>query len=1164
MTEGQRLAREQIREIEAASNGAVEVMSVREPDSPDGVLAVTVSLYCGNLTRVVAGIPLRDRERFVISVPPDFPFELPSVDATHTRFAGYPHVQWMRRLCLYQAPSTEWDPSDGMFGFVARLEVWLRKAALDELDPIGAPLHPPVVYVPRGPIRLVIPRVNAPTLDGNTWFGTAHLRGVTKHRVDITGWSPWLDKETPEKVAAALLLNEPMPFEFPTNVRDLFAALDERGVPLCRVLVTLQGAILRNPADAALLVIIGTPQRGVRGSGQERQHLTAWYLTPDRAAELRAAIDSYSDESGEIRELGEDARAAFLKWAEEAEIEWCYVREDRPEIITRRDHDSPVSWFANKVVSLWGCGALGGHIAEFLVRTGVRKLIVRDRNSVNPGILTRQPYADADIGNAKSEVLRNRLLHIRPGVEIVHHHANLLASPLNDEDWSDGADLVIDTTGSEAVLSKLELRRRASGGRCVPVVSMSVGHRADRSFAVLAGAEYSGGPNDAIRKAKIEACNRSEFKSFADEFFPPRDGTRRVMFQPEPGCSDPTFVGSQADAAALAGIMLNQVAGDLALENSATATGYFFTQPHALGSPAERASARFSWPRDLTSRDPHAGYEIRIAESAWSDICAWIESSRRHVGPNVETGGLLFGERDDAARVMWVTEVSGPPPDSLASAELFECGVVGTVEMSEEKSRRSRHSVQFVGMWHSHPKSSPMFSDTDFEGMKRLAASTDSTPAKSLLLIVGTPRTNPRLGTYVFSRSDFQDPDDPPARKCEISSVAERTPRSRRIGLALSGGGFRAIAFHLGCLRALHDRGLLSQVDIVSAVSGGAVIGAMYAYSNDSFEEFEARVVALLREGLARCLARRTFVSRRFPAALAVNVVSGTASIANGLAKWAASRVRRVLKAENHGFLGPTSHSPLRRAISRTTAFEDVLRKVLFGDARLADARRYDIDVVINACELRTGSAFRFGSSLSRCWRFGALVENNVPVALAVAASAAYPVFLPAIDRFFVFRKKDSEARHRVLLTDGGVFDNLGVTCLEPGRQSEFSYGRSCPDYIISCDAGAGLLSEHNYPYYWASRMQRAFEAVYRKANDATRGRMHDYAASGRLRGFVLSYLGQDDRKLPYLPPDLVRREEVMDYPTDLSAMKLADIERIALRGEQLTRLLISRYCPEL
>ena len=63
-----------------------------------------------------------------------------------------------------------------------------------------------------------------------------------------------------------------------------------------------------------------------------------------------------------------------------------------------------------------------------------------------------------------------------------------------------------------------------------------------------------------------------------------------------------------------------------------------------------------------------------------------------------------------------------------------------------------------------------------------------------------------------------------------------------KIGLALSGGGSRAIAFHLGCLRALHDRGILDKVAVLSGVSGGSVIAALYAYNDEPFEAFACRV----------------------------------------------------------------------------------------------------------------------------------------------------------------------------------------------------------------------------------------------------------------------------------------------------------------------------------
>jgi NTE family protein len=61
----------------------------------------------------------------------------------------------------------------------------------------------------------------------------------------------------------------------------------------------------------------------------------------------------------------------------------------------------------------------------------------------------------------------------------------------------------------------------------------------------------------------------------------------------------------------------------------------------------------------------------------------------------------------------------------------------------------------------------------------------------------------------------------------------------RKIGLALSGGGSRAIAFHLGCLRALNRIGLLERVSVLSTVSGGSVIGAYYLAHRGDFSSFE-------------------------------------------------------------------------------------------------------------------------------------------------------------------------------------------------------------------------------------------------------------------------------------------------------------------------------------
>ena len=55
-----------------------------------------------------------------------------------------------------------------------------------------------------------------------------------------------------------------------------------------------------------------------------------------------------------------------------------------------------------------------------------------------------------------------------------------------------------------------------------------------------------------------------------------------------------------------------------------------------------------------------------------------------------------------------------------------------------------------------------------------------------------------------------------------------KSTRIPRIGLALSGGGFRASIFHLGVIRRLEELGIMRRVHTISAVSGGSIIAAYY------------------------------------------------------------------------------------------------------------------------------------------------------------------------------------------------------------------------------------------------------------------------------------------------------------------------------------------------
>src|SRR5881275_1924892 len=87
-----------------------------------------------------------------------------------------------------------------------------------------------------------------------------------------------------------------------------------------------------------------------------------------------------------------------------------------------------------------------------------------------------------------------------------------------------------------------------------------------------------------------------------------------------------------------------------------------------------------------------------------------------------------------------------------------------------------------------------------------------------------------------------------------------------RIGLALSGGGFRATLYHLGLVRFLRDAGILSQVTHMTSVSGGSIMAAhlalnwkRYTGSTQEFDQAASQLLDFIR------LDVRNRILRRFP-----------------------------------------------------------------------------------------------------------------------------------------------------------------------------------------------------------------------------------------------------------------------------------------------------------
>ena len=96
-------------------------------------------------------------------------------------------------------------------------------------------------------------------------------------------------------------------------------------------------------------------------------------------------------------------------------------------------------------VAVVGAGGLGSPVLLYLAAAGVGRLTVIDDDVVNLSNLQRQViYRTQDVGRAKAEVARERLLDLDPDVDVVVHVERL--NPDNALNLLKGHDLVVDGT----------------------------------------------------------------------------------------------------------------------------------------------------------------------------------------------------------------------------------------------------------------------------------------------------------------------------------------------------------------------------------------------------------------------------------------------------------------------------------------------------------------------------------------------------------------------------------------------------------------------------------------------------------------------------------------------------------------------------------------------
>ena len=256
------------------------------------------------------------------------------------------------------------------------------------------------------------------------------------------------------------------------------------------------------------------------------------------------------------------------------------------------------------------------------------------------------------------------------------------------------------------------------------------------------------------------------------------------------------------------------------------------------------------------------------------------------------------------------------------------------------------------------------------------------------------------------------------------------------MALCLSGGGYRAMLFHIGVLWRLNEARLLPRLKRVSSVSGGSITAGVLArnwadleFVDDRAQSFSDAVVDPVRE-----LARTDL---------------DVSSVLRGAALPWVSIADRV---------------------------EEVYDRVLYDGATLQDLPD-EPRFVFNATNLESGVLMRMSKPYLADYRVGRINNPPLPLARVVTASSAFPPFLSPCtldlrDADWVTEEgndlADSDGfRDEISLCDGGVYDNLGV-------ETAWKRYRT----LLVSDAGGLMGADPDVPGDWGRGLVRVLSVI--------------------------------------------------------------------------------------
>jgi NTE family protein len=359
----------------------------------------------------------------------------------------------------------------------------------------------------------------------------------------------------------------------------------------------------------------------------------------------------------------------------------------------------------------------------------------------------------------------------------------------------------------------------------------------------------------------------------------------------------------------------------------------------------------------------------------------------------------------------------------------------------------------------------------------------------------------------------------------------EQESLEQGIALCLSGGGYRAMLFHVGAIWRLAELGFLGSAGHSVRKADGSLqpAGSLQRISSVSGGSLTAGVLGLKWAALE---VDQPNVVERYVREV-VTPIRAFARVS--LAGTDAQGVLHML----WNILSPGSVND---------HIIEAYKKHLFGDATLQDlpdAPRF----VINASNLQSGALWRFMKPYMRDWRVGEIKQPMLSLAQAVAASSAFPpVLAPAPLKF---KDEDytpntggpgkDDLQHvpfttRPTLADGGVYDNLGL-------ETAFKRYKT----LLVSNAGAPFSIEDKVPSDWVRLGKRCIDVMDNQVLSLRKRLLINNLTTG-LRNGAFWDIEQDiavhrcSNTLP-CPPEATM--DLAEIPTDLSAKDDATQERL-------------------